>query len=145
MDTHIQLTYKVPDGTQMTQWAMAMPNTTVYRALSPSTEGLSRLKNMPYDIQNTPTLTYVARCHGEAWAIPFVNVFEPTAPYKSAVIEKVEYPEVTIMDKQTTSAVAVLIHRKDGTKQLFISTDNDNAKVKVLGKKYNGRLICKSF
>lgn len=145
MDTHIQLTYKVPDGTQMTQWAMAMPNTTVYRALSPSTEGLSRLKNMPYDIRNTPTLTYVARCHGEAWTIPFVNVFEPTAPYKSAVIEKVEYPKVTIMDKHTTSAVAVLIHRKDGTKQLFISTDNDNAKVKVLGKKYNGRLICKSF
>ena len=138
-------TYKVPDGTQMTQWVMPMPNTTYFRALAPSTEGLSRVKNMPYDIRNTPTLTYVARRHGEAWTVPFVNVFEPTASYKPSVIERVEFPEVTILDKQTTSAVAVLVIRKDGHQDLFISTDNDRAKVRVNNKTYKGRLTCKSF
>lgn len=141
----VRIDYSVPDGTGMTQWAMPMPNTTAFRALSPSTEGLSRLKNMPYDIRNTPTLTYVARRYGEAWTIPFVNIFEPTAPYKPSVIDHIEFPEVTIRDKHTTSAVAILVVRRDGRKELFISTDNDRAKVRVLNKTYKGRLTCKSF
>ena len=141
----VKVRYSVPDGSEMTQWMMPMVNTKVYRALSPSTEGLSRVKNMPYDIRNTPTLTFVARRYGEAWTKPFVNVFEPTAPYKQSVIERVEYPEVQILDKETRSAVAVLVVRKDGTRDLFISTDNDKAKVKVLNKIYKGRFVCKSF
>lgn len=122
-----------------------MDNTTVFKALSPSTEGLSRIPNMPYDIKNTPTLTFVARCYGEAWTTPFVNVFEPTAEYKPSVIDHVEFPQVTIRDKKTTSAVAILVIRKDGQRDLFISTDNDKAKVRVLNKTYKGRLICTSF
>lgn len=141
----VRIDYSVPDGTGMTQWAMPMPNTTAFRALSPSTEGLSRLKGMPYDIRYTPTLTYVARRYGEAWTVPFVNVFEPTAPYKTSVIDHVEFPEVKILDRKTTSAVAVLIVRRDGKKDLFISADNDHAKVRVLNKNYKGRLTCKSF
>ena len=145
LDKTVQTEYLVPDGTKMSQWTKAMPNTTVFKALSPSTEGLSRVKNMPYDIKNTPTLTFVARRYGEAWTTPFVNIFEPTASYKHSVIDHVEFPDVQIKDKQTTSAVAVLVVRKDGHKDLFISTDNDKAKVKVFGKTYKGRLICTSF
>ena len=141
----VRVDYHVPDGTAMTQWAMPMPETYAFRALSPSTEGLSRLKGMPYDIRTTPTLTYVARRMGEAWTVPFVNVFEPTAPYKPSVIDHVEFPDVKIMDKKTQSAVAVLVVRRDGKKDLFVSTDNDKAKVKVNGKIYKGRLVCKSF
>ena len=137
--------YIVPDATQMKQWTKPMPNTTVFKALSPSTEGLSRVKDMPYDIKNTPTLTFITRRYGEAWTTPFVNVFEPTAEYKPSVIDHVEFPPVTIKDKQTTSAVAVLVVRKDGKRDLFISTDNDKAKVKVLNKTYKGRLVCISF
>lgn len=141
----LTVTYKVPDGTQMTQWSMPMPNTTVFRALAPSTEGLSRVPDMPYDIKNTPTLTFVARRYGEAWTVPFVNVFEPSASYKPSVIDHVEFPEVAILDKKTTSAVAILVIRKDGHQDLFISTDNSKAKVRVNGKICKGRLICKSF
>ena len=124
---------------------MATPNTKYFRALAPSTEGLSRVPNMPYDIRNSPTLTYVARHYGEAWTTPFVHVFEPTADYKPSVIERVEFPAVTILDKKTTSAVAVLVIRKDGHQDLFVSTDNDKAKVRVNNKTYKGQLICKSF
>ena len=139
------VTYSIPDGTQMTQWTMPTPDTRYFRALAPSTEGLSRLKDMPYDIRNTPTLTYVARRYGEAWTHPFVHVFEPTAPYKPSVIDHVEFPEVIIKDRHTTSAVAVLVVRKDGHQDLFVSTDNDRARVKVNGKTYKGRLTCTSF
>lgn len=145
LDKTVQTTYAVPDGTQMTQWTMPMPNTTVFKALSPSTEGLSRVPNMPYDIKNTPTLTFIARRYGEAWTVPFVNVFEPTADYKPSVIDHVEFPEVIIKDKKTTSAIAILVVCRDGHKDLFISTDNDKAKVKVLNKTYKGRLVCQSF
>ena len=143
--SNLQITYTVPDGTQMTQWTMTTPSTKYFRALAPSTEGLSRVPNMPYDIRNTPTLTYVARHYGEAWTVPFVHVFEPTAEYKPSVIDHVEFPAVQIKDKQTKSAVAVLVVRKDGKKDLFVSTDNDKAKVKVNGKTYKGRLVCKFF
>lgn len=145
LDKIIQTEYLVPDGTQMTQWTMPMPNTTAFKALSPSTEGLSRLKNMPYDIKSTPTLTFIARRYGEAWTTPFVNVFEPTASYKPSVIDHVEFPQVQIKDKKTTSAVAILVVREDGHRDLFISTDNDKAKVKVLGRTYKGRLIIRNF
>ena len=122
-----------------------MPSTTVFRALTPSTEGLSRLKDMPYDIKNTPTLTFIARRYGDAWTAPFVNVFEPTAPYKPSVIDHVEFPEVSILDKQTRSAVAVLVVRNDGAKELFVSTDNDRAKVRVLGRTFRGQLNVHRF
>ena len=141
----ISIRYSVPNGTQMTQWSMTTPNTKYFRALAPSTEGLSRVPNMPYDIRNSPTLTYVARHYGEAWTTPFVHVFEPTADYKPSVIERVEFPAVTILDKKTTSAVAVLVIRKDGHQDLFVSTDNDKAKVRVNNKTYKGQLVCKSF
>lgn len=141
----VRTEYFVPNGTKMDQWTMPMPNTTVFKALSPSTEGLSRVPNMPYDIKNTPTLTFIARRYGEAWTTPFVNVFEPTASYKPSVIDHVDFPQVTIKDKKTTSAVAILVIRKDGKRDLFISTDNDKAKVNVLGKNYKGRLIIRNF
>ena len=128
------------DSIVMTQWIQGANDSKVYRALSPSTEGLSRMKNMPYDIRTTPTLTFVVRRQGEAWTKPFVSVFEPSSAQKPAVISKVEFPEVRIKDKQTRSAVAVLITRTDGHQDLIISTDNENAKVQVNGKTYKGRL-----
>lgn len=141
----VETIYRLPNGAQMHQWTKAMSATTVFRALSPSTEGLSRVAGMPYDIRNTPTLTFVARRMGEAWTEPFVNVFEPTSEYKQGVIAEVCFPQVTILDKQTTSAVAVLITRKDGRHDLYVITDNDRAKVKVNRKIYKGRLTCITY
>lgn len=128
------------DSIVMRQWMKGAADRKVYRALSPSTEGLSRMKNMPYDIRNTPTLTFVARQQGEAWTRPFVSVFEPRSERKPAVISKVEFPEVLIKDKQTRSAVAVLITRTDGRQDLIISADNENARVQVMDKTYKGRV-----
>lgn len=97
------------------------------------------MANMPYDIKSTPTLTYVARQEGEAWQRPFVNVFVPAGAGTDNSVAKVEYPEVTPCGKGKVSAVAVLVTHRDGARDLIVSTDCDDAKVKVLGKTFSGR------
>lgn len=145
LDRNVETIYRIPGGAQMHQWTKAMPATTVFRALSPSTEGLSRVAGMPYDIRNTPTLTFVLRRLGEAWTEPFVNVFEPTSTQKPAVIAEVSFPEVKILDRKTRSAVAIQVYKTDGTHDLFVITDCDRARVRVNNKVYKGRLTCISY
>jgi len=138
LDYTPNLSYSINnDSIQMHQWSMAQPDRKYYRALAPSTEGLSRTKNMPYNMRATPTLTYIERQSGEAWTRPFVHVF---SPYSSIV--KVEYPRVQIMDKITTSAVAVCITHKDGRQDLIVSTDCAESRVRVMGKIYKGAINC---
>ena len=124
----------------MTQWTKGEADRTVFQCLAPTTEGLSRINDMPYNIKGQPTLTFVARQRGEAWTRPFVSVFEPASESKPGTIRQVTYPDVKILDKKTTSAVAVLVEHADGTRQLIVSTDCDSAKVKVMGKTYKGKL-----
>lgn len=65
------------DDINMNMWMKGNPDREIFSALSPMCEGLSRAPGMPYNVKETPTLTYVARQNGEAWTHPFVSVFEP--------------------------------------------------------------------
>ena len=123
----------------MTHYAKGESGRTLFQCLAPTTEGLSRMANMPYDIKRTPTLTYVARQEGEAWQRPFVNVFVPSGAGTDNSVVKVEYPEVTPCGKREVSAVAILVTHRDGARDLIVSTDCDDAEVKVLGKTFSGR------
>ena len=123
----------------MTQYAKGEGDRTLFQTLAPSTEGLSRMKNMPYNIKETPTLTYVARQQGEAWQRPFVNVFVPSGAGIDNTVANVEYPEVKNLSKGDVSAVAVLVTHRDGTRDLIVSTDRPDAKVRVMGKTFTGR------
>lgn len=114
-------------------------NRTLFSCLAPTTEGLSRMKNMPYNIKERPTLTYVARQQGEAWRRPFVNVFVPEGAGIANDVVKVEYPEVKILGKKPVSAVAVLVTHADGGRDLIVSTDSDDARVKVMNRTVKGR------
>lgn len=91
----VKATYTIdmPDSTviEMDMWFSGGDGRAVYQAESPMTEGLSRLKGMPYDIAKTPTLTFVARQGGEAWNRPFVGIFEPSSTDSPACIENVEF------------------------------------------------------
>lgn len=86
-------TIDMPDSTvtEMNMWMSGARGRMVYQTEAPMTEGLSRLKGMPYDIAATPTLTFVARQQGEAWDAPFAAVFEPTATDAPSCIENVEF------------------------------------------------------
>lgn len=75
----------------MNLWMKGEPDREVFTALSPMTEGLSRTPGMPYNIKEQPTLTFVARQHGEAWDRPFVAVYEPSTRKEPSAIQAVSY------------------------------------------------------
>jgi len=124
----------------MTQWTRGEQNRAIIQCLSPTTEGLSRIQDMPYNIREQATLTFVARQYGEAWRRPFVSVFEPSSTAKPGTVRSVSYPEVQVLDQSTESAVAILVEHLDGSRQLIVSGDNEKARIKVMGKVYTGRV-----
>lgn len=124
----------------MTQWTKGERERTVFECLAPTTEGLSRLKDMPYDLRQQPTLTFVARQQGEAWTRPFVSVFEPSSEQLPGTIRRVTFPKVNVLDGETRSAQAILVEHRDGSRQLIVTTDNEQARVEVQGKCYEGSL-----
>ena len=120
-DVRADFTVDMPDGDDitMTMWMKGEKNREVFTALSPMTEGLSRIKDMPYVIADQPTLTFVSRQHGEAWDRPFVAVYEPYTRKEPSHIKSVSFPEVGAEGK-----VAVQVELTDGCTDLILSSDN---------------------
>lgn len=87
----IDMKDKGGDDISMNLWMKGEPEREVFTALAPMTEGLSRTPHMPYNIKEQPTLTFVARQHGEAWNRPFVAVYEPSTQKEPSAIQSVSY------------------------------------------------------
>ena len=87
----IDMKDKGGDDISMNLWMKGEPEREVFTALAPMTEGLSRSPGMPYNIKEQPTLTFVARQHGEAWNRPFVAVYEPSTRQEPSAIQSVSY------------------------------------------------------
>lgn len=121
-----EYTINMPDKNDITMnmWMKGEKDREVFSALSPMTEGLSRIKGMPYDIKKQPTLTFVARQKGEAWTRPFVSIFEPVTKSSPSAIASVEYPSV-VSDGQSDSDVAIKVNLKDGNQDLILSSDSN--------------------
>ena len=94
-DIRASFVMNMPDGDdiRMTMWQKGEPDRRIFKALSPATEGLSRIKDFPYKTMDYPTLTFVARQDGEAWTRPFVSVFEPSMVSEPSSISAVSYFE----------------------------------------------------
>ena len=120
----IKATYTIDvqqdDDVHMHMWMKGEENRKVFSALSPMTEGLSRLKDMPYNIKEQPTLTFIARQYGEAWNRPFVAIYEPTTDGEPGTIASVSYPAV---QSSSSSTVAIQVSHKDGRKDMILSSD----------------------
>lgn len=121
-----EYTINMPDKNDITMnmWMKGEKDREVFSALSPMTEGLSRIKGMPYDIKKQPTLTFVARQKGEAWTRPFVSIFEPVTKSSPSAIASVEYPSV-VSDGQSDSDVAIKVNLKNGNQDLILSSDSN--------------------
>ena len=121
-----EYTINMPDKNDITMnmWMKGEKDREVFSALCPMTEGISRIKGMPYDIKKQPTLTFVARQKGEAWTRPFVSIFEPVTKSSPSVIASVEYPSV-VSDGQSGSDVAIKVNLKDGSQDLILSSDSN--------------------
>ncbi|MCM1490200.1 MAG: heparinase II/III-family protein [Muribaculum sp.] len=126
-DSDVKTTFNVEmpggDDINMNLWMKGEGNRKVFSALSPMTEGLTRVKDMPYDIAAQPTLTFVARQYGEAWNKPFVAVYEPSSVSEPGSIMSVSYPEVKGGNEATR---ALEIRLKDGSKDHVIVSDSND-------------------
>ena len=99
------------------------PEREVFTALSPMTEGLSRTPHMPYNIKEQPTLTFVARQHGEAWNRPFVAVYEPSTQKEPSAIQSVSYFDAE--EPGLKDFAGICVESKNGrTDHIFSLTDS---------------------
>ncbi len=123
-DVKAVFTIKMPDKDDilMNMWMKGEKDRTVFSALSPMTEGLSRTPGMPYNIKEQPTLTFVARQEGEAWNRPFVAVYEPSTVKEAERISSVTFPEVEC--KQPGSHVGICVKQKNGRMDYILSSDS---------------------
>lgn len=122
-DVKAVFTIRMPDkdDIRMNMWMKGEKDRTVFSALSPMTEGLSRTPGMPYNIKEQPTLTFVARQKGEAWNRPFVAVYEPSTVKEAEQISSVTFPEVE--SKQPGSHVGICVQQKNGRTDYILSSD----------------------
>lgn len=125
-DIKAEYTINMPDKNDITMnmWMKGETDREVFSALSPMTEGISRIKDMPYDIKKQPTLTFVARQKGEAWTRPFVSIFEPVTKSSPSAISSVEYPKVN-SNSNADSNIAIKVNLKSGLNDLILSSDNN--------------------
>ena len=126
LDVKATFTIGMKDGDDisMNMWMKGEKERDVFTCLAPYTEGLSRTPNMPYDLKEQPTLTFVARQHGEAWSKPFVAIYEPSSVNEPSNISNVTFPDVVSNDN--SSDIGICVEQKDGRKDLIISSDNPN-------------------
>lgn len=129
-DLKTVFTVDMPDGSvvEMNMWMKGEKDRDIFTALSPMTEGLTRTPGMPYNIADQPTLTFVARQHGEAWDRPFAAIFEPISTSHPGTIITVSYPEVTI---GSDSDVAIEVTHRNGFTDLILSSDSNTAPTKA--------------
>lgn len=123
-DVKATFTIDMPDkdDISMNLWMKGEPDREVFTALSPMTEGLCRTPDMPYNIREQPTLTFVARQKGEAWKRPFAAVYEPSSVKEPASIDEVTFPEVKA--GRGNSAVSICVKQKGGRTDYILSNDN---------------------
>ena len=118
----IDMKDKGGDDISMNLWMKGEPDREVFTALSPMTEGLSRTPGMPYNIKEQPTLTFVARQHGEAWNRPFVAVYEPSTRKEPSAIQAVSYFDAE--ETALTDFAGICVKSKNGrTDHIFSLSD----------------------
>ena len=118
----IDMKDKGGDDISMNLWMKGEPDREVFTALSPMTEGLSRTPGMPYNIKEQPTLTFVARQHGEAWNRPFVAVYEPSTRKEPSAIQAVYYFDAE--ETALTDFAGICVKSKSGrTDHIFSLSD----------------------
>lgn len=133
-DVKACFTTECPDGRKidMTMWMQGASAREVFRALSPVNLEYERLpKFMPYNVEEQPVLTYVARQQGEAWSKPFVAVFEPSDTEEPSEIQSVEF-----FTPSGKNAVGIKVMLKDGRTDYIFSAPQ-KTKMKYNGMKVN--------
>lgn len=119
MSKDIKAQFAVNDSIFMTMWMKQEPDRRVFQALSPVNMQYERMPDQPYDIDQQPVLTFVARQSGEAWNRPFVCVFEPSTTSEPSEIASVDYFKPKSDDE---AAVGIIVRLKTGRTDYIFSS-----------------------
>lgn len=123
-DAQARFTTHAADGRQidMLMWMRGAPGRDLFTALAPPNLEYERMPGQPYPIAQQPTLTYVARQHGEAWRKPFVAVFAPSDTDEPTDIEQVSFfqPE----GRKRSLDVGILVTLRDGRRHRIIVSED---------------------
>lgn len=130
----------------MSMWMKGNAGRKVFSALSPANQEYERMSNEPYDIDEQPVLTFVARQEGEAWTRPFVAIFEPSDTDEPSEIESVSFftPEVKansgtkLKDEDANSCVGIIVKLKNGQTDYIFSSPVE-VKMSYNGIKVSGK------
>jgi hypothetical protein len=126
-DQDYQAVWKMamPDSNHvyMNLWMKGYPDREVFSIKAPPTKAFRGNHGIPYQVDEEPFLTIVARQHGEAWSSPFVSVFEPATEKEPATISRIES-----FDAQgaTDSFVGLKIESLEGRTDYVFSSDEDH-------------------
>lgn len=114
----VRATFTVNGDIKMTLWMQGSTDREIFRALSPVNMEYERMKNEPYDIDQQPVLTFIARQRGDAWSHPFVAVYEPSSQAEPSEIEAVEFFRPT---SKATDAIGIKVTLKSGQTDYIFS------------------------
>lgn len=132
----------------MNLWMKGEEGRELFSIKSPSCKSFKDKKNIPYDIDKEPYLTFAARQHGEAWKHPFVSIFEPYTSDKGKSIKAIESFDD---EKGSDNFAGVrLLHKSGREDYVFSSCDNSvasyngmhtDASYALFAKEINGNII----
>lgn len=108
-----------PNQITMDMWMLPQENRKITQALSPVNMEYERMQNQPYDIDEQPVLTFIARQQGEAWNHPFVCIYEPSSCDAPSEIASVEAFQPQSDDP---AAVGVMVKLKNGRTDYIFSS-----------------------
>lgn len=139
MDGDIKTTFTThcKDGRtiDMTMWMRGAANRKIVKALSPVNLQYERMPNQPYDIEQQPVLTFIARQAGEAWNHPFVAIYEPCDNEEPSEIESVGYFSPS---PSNPSAVGIIVRLKSGRTDYIFSSDRPDVEMSYGGMRVRG-------
>lgn len=104
----------------MNMWMKGEGDRKIFKAYSPKITALTRT-NMPYDVANSPCLTFIARQYGEAWNNPFIAIYEPYDSKDGTSISDVEFLQL----HDGRSKFIIKITRTNGDIDYIFSSDKE--------------------
>lgn len=142
---------EMPEGEDdvfMNLWMKGTEGREVFTVKSPPNKAFRNGGGLPYDVDNAPYLTLVARQHGEAWNHPFASVYEPFTSSEDKSIASISSFED---ENESKDFVGLHIKHKSGREDLVFSTVNSqmakhnetstDATYALVGDEKNGDLI----
>ncbi len=111
----------------MNLWMKGTEDREIISILSPSCKSFHGHHNLPYDLENDPYLTFIARQRGEAWDKPFISVYEPYTSTEGKSIASITSFED---EKGGKSFAGLKIESKSGRVDYIFSSENGCATYK---------------